>query len=409
MPPTTAPAARPTLADGTGNLFAWLAAMRRDHPVHEDEYGAFHVFRHADVLAVSSDPQLYSSQLSRLRPESTALSEQILSVIDPPLHRTLRRLVSQAFTPRTVADLEPRITEVAAQLLDDLDGDTFDLVTDFAYPLPVIVIAELLGVPAADRALFHSWSQKMLQMQVADPADMQFGDEAGEDYERLVKQPLRDLHAYLQDHVSDRRARPGGTDLISKLVTARVEGEQLSDTQIVEFGALLLMAGHVSTSMLLGNTVLCLAANPEAEAAARTEPGLIPQVVEETLRMRPPITVMARVTTRDTVLAGTPVPAGRMVVPSLLSANHDEQVFADPERFDPRRFDPERAAGRQIAFGHGIHYCLGAPLARLEGRIALEALFDRFTDITITAGAPLRYHRDGLFGVRNLPLTVRRR
>ncbi|MDQ0847802.1 cytochrome P450 [Streptomyces sp. V1I6] len=398
MPPTPRPT---TTDDGGRELLAWLRDMRRHHPVHEDEYGAFHVFRHADVLTVASDPGLYSSQLSRLRPGSQALSEQILSVIDPPMHRTLRRLVSQAFTPRTVADLEPRVTELAAQLLDAVDGDTFDLITDFAYPLPVIVIAELLGVPPSDRTLFSSWSERMLQMQVADPADMQFGDDAGEDYERLVKQPMRDMHAYLQGHVSDRRARPG-SDLISALVAARVEGERLTDRQIVEFGALLLMAGHVSTSMLLGNTVLCLKDHPDTEAAARADRSLIPAVIEEVLRLRPPITVMARVTTQDTTLAGVKIPAGRMVVPSLLSANHDEQVFTDPQRLDLAR------EGRQIAFGHGIHYCLGAPLARLEGRIALEALFDRFPDFTPTDGATLRYHRDGLFGVKNLPLTVRR-
>jgi cytochrome P450 len=209
------------------------------------------------------------------------------------------------------------------------------------------------------------------------------------------------MHAYLQGHVSDRRARPG-SDLISALVAARVEGERLTDRQIVEFGALLLMAGHVSTSMLLGNTVLCLKDHPDTEAAARADRSLIPAVIEEVLRLRPPITVMARVTTKDTTLAGVKIPAGRMVVPSLLSANHDEQVFTDPQRLDLAR------EGRQIAFGHGIHYCLGAPLARLEGRIALEALFDRFPDFTPTDGATLRYHRDGLFGVKNLPLTVRR-
>ncbi|MFH8930793.1 cytochrome P450 [Streptomyces pristinaespiralis] len=397
MPPTP----RPTTDDGGRELLAWLREMRHHDPVHEDEYGAFHVFRHADVLTVASDPGVYSSQLSRLRPGSQALSEQILSVIDPPMHRTLRRLVSQAFTPRTVADLEPRVTELAGQLLDAVDGDTFDLVADFAYPLPVIVIAELLGVPPADRTLFRSWSDRMLQMQVADPADMQFGDDADEDYQRLVKEPMRAMHAYLHDHVTDRRARPAN-DLISALVAARVEGERLTDEQIVEFGALLLMAGHVSTSMLLGNTVLCLKDHPRAEAAARADRSLIPALIEEVLRLRPPITVMARVTTKDTVLAGTTIPAGRMVVPSLLSANHDEQVFTDPDHLDLAR------EGRQIAFGHGIHYCLGAPLARLEGRIALEALFDRFPDFSPTDGAKLRYHRDGLFGVKNLPLTVRR-
>ncbi|MEU3838470.1 cytochrome P450 [Streptomyces sp. NPDC028635] len=399
--PTIAP--RPTVEDGGHALFSWLRTMRDEHPVHEDEFGVFHVFRHADVLAVTSDPAVFSSELHRLRPDSEALTEEILSVIDPPLHRRLRRLVSQAFTPRTVADLEPRVAEVAAELLDGVDGDTFDLVADFAYPLPVIVIAELLGVPAEDRELFRSWSDRMLSMQIEDPSDLQFGDDAGDDYDTLVKEPMKAMHAYLLEHVEERRRRPG-QDLISRLVAAEIDGEKLTDSQVVEFGGLLLMAGHVSTSMMLGNTVLCLEENPGVWDALRADRTLIPAVVDEVMRLRPPITMMARVTTQDTEVAGVPVPAGRMVVPSIVSANHDERVFEEPERFDPAR----GAGNQQTAFGHGIHYCLGAPLARLEGRIALEALLDRFTEVRITPGARLRYHRDGLFGVRNLPLTVRR-
>ncbi|MBB1242006.1 cytochrome P450 [Streptomyces durbertensis] len=393
----------PTMADGGRAMFAWLREMRETHPVREDEYGVFHVYRHADVLAVSADPAVFSSDLSRLRPDSDALSEEILSVIDPPVHRRLRSLVSQAFTPRTVAALEPRVVELAGQLLDEVEGSEFDLVGDFAYPLPVIVIAELLGVPPEDRELFRGWSDRMLSMQVDDPVEMQFGDESGDEYERLVKEPLKEMHGYLQRHVEERRANPGGNDLLSRLVAAELDGDRLTDRQIVEFGGLLLMAGHVSTSMLLGNTVLCLEENREIAAELRRDPSLIPAVVEEVLRMRPPITVMARVTTRETTIGSVTVPEGRMVMASLLSANHDERHFAEPERFDPRR-----SPNPQVAFGHGIHYCLGAPLARLEGRIALEALLARFSDIRITPGASFDYHRDGLFGVRSLPLTVRR-
>lgn len=394
--------APPSLADGGPAMFAWLREMRDHHPVHEDRYGVFHVYRHADVLAVTSDPAVFSSDLGRLRPDSSALSEEILSVIDPPLHRRLRSLVSQAFTPRTVAELEPRVTELAGQLLDAVQGGTFDVVGDFAYPLPVIVIAELLGVPPQDRELFRSWSDRMLSMQVDDAVEMQFGDEAGDDYERLVKQPLKEMHAYLRRHVEERRRAPQD-DLLTRLAAAELDGERLTDRQIVEFGALLLMAGHVSTSMLLGNTVLCLEENPQVAAELRDDPALIPAVVEEVLRMRPPITVAARVTTREVTVGGVVIPADRMVMASLLSANHDERHVPDPERFDHRR-----SPNPQLAFGHGIHYCLGGPLARLEGRIALEALLARFADIRITPGAEYDFHREGLFGARSLPLTVRR-
>ncbi|MFE7842653.1 cytochrome P450 [Streptomyces sp. NPDC057474] len=402
MAPTTLPAPRPTLEDGGRRLFAWLRHMRDEHPVHEDEHGVFHVYRHADVLAVCADAGVFSSELHRLRPHSRALTEQILSVTDPPVHRTLRRLVSRAFTPRTIAELEPRITALAGQLLDGIEGEEFDLVEDFAYPLPVIVIAELLGVPAQDRTLFRSWSKRMLSMQVEDPTDLQFGDDAGEEYHRLVREPMQAMHAYLLGHVEDRRKNPG-EDLISRLVAAEAGGERLTDRQIAEFGGLLLMAGHISTSLMLANTALCLQDSPQAAARARADRTLIPAVIEEVMRLRPPITVTARVTTRETEIARHAVPAGRMVLASVLSANHDERIFCDPERFDPGR-EP----AQQMAFGHGIHYCLGAPLARLEGRIALEALLDRFADLHITPGARLRHHREGLFGVQNLPLTVRR-
>lgn len=391
----------PSMADGGRELFSWLRTMRDEHPVREDDYGVIHVYRHDDVLAVASNPELFSSELGRLRPESSPLSQEILSVVDPPLHRKLRRLVSQAFTPRTVTELEPRIVEFAGRLLDEV-GDRFDLVHDYAYPLPVMVIAELLGIPVADRPLFRSWSERMLSIEVDNAVELQFGDESGEEYERLVKDPLRQMHAYLQEHVDDRRAHPGD-DLISCLVRAEVDGDQLTDRQITEFGGLLLMAGHVSTSMLLGNTVLCLEENPEVAAEARADRSLVPGLIDEVLRYRSPITVMARVTTRTTAVSGVTIPANRMVMASVVSANHDERHFPDPERFDPRR-NPNQ----QVAFGHGIHYCLGGPLARLEGRIALNALFDRFADIRIAPDAEIEYHPDGLFGARTLPVVVRR-
>ncbi|GHC89700.1 cytochrome P450 [Nocardiopsis terrae] len=392
---------RPDLADGGHALFDWLRWMRDHEPVHEDEFGVFNIYRHGDVLDVTGDPGLFSSDLSRLRPDSTALSEEILSVIDPPLHRKLRRLVSQAFTPKTVAGLEPRVREIAHRLLDELDTDQFDLVESFAYPLPVTVIAELLGVPASDRDLFRGWSDRMMSLDVEDPVEMQFGD-GGQEYEELARKPMREMHAYLLEHARDRRAN-GGDDLIARLVRAEVEGERLTDRQIVEFGALLLMAGHVSTAMLLGNTLLCLEENPDSAAKARRSPDLIPSVIEEVMRLRPPIAVASRVTTADTEVAGVAIPADRMVMLSLVSANHDERVFPDPERFDPRR-----DARVQAAFGHGIHYCLGAPLARLEGRVALEVLHERFPDISVDRPEGISYHREGLMGARTLPVSVRR-
>ncbi|WP_089156258.1 cytochrome P450 [Micromonospora sp. NBS 11-29] len=392
----------PSLVDGGHRLFDWLRTMRDEQPVREDAYGVVHVYRYADVLTVASDHTVFSSELGRLRPESSPLSEEILSVIDPPMHRKLRSLVSQAFTPRTVAGLEPRVVELAGQMLRDVPGDEFDLVRDFAFQLPVVVIAELLGVPVEDQSLFRSWSERMLSVQVDDAVERQFGDESGDEYQQMVRTPLREMHAYLQQHVEDRRKRRG-EDLISRLVDAEVDGDRLTDRQITEFGGLLLMAGHISTSLLLSNTVLCIEENPRIGSEVRADRSRIPQVIEEVLRYRPPIMVMARVTTRETEIGGVPVPANRMVMASVVSANHDERQFPDPERFDPRR-----RLQQQIAFGHGIHYCLGGPLARMEGRVALEAVLDAFADLRITPDAQIEYHPDGLFGARRMPVTVRR-
>jgi cytochrome P450 len=391
--------AKPSTQDGGAALLSWLKTMRDTQPVWRDEYGVFHVFRHADVVAVTSDFATYSSDISRIMPDADPLSRDILSVIDPPLHRKLRRLVSTAFTPRTITQLEPRVAELGRELLDGIDSDQFDLITEFAYTLPVIVIAELLGVPAGDRELFRGWSERMLSKEFDDPVSMQFESDDAE-FRELVGTPMQQMRDYLGAHCADRRTKPR-EDLLTKLVQAEVDGDRLTDKQVVDFACLLLMAGHVSTTMLLGNTVLCMEDNPDIQPALRADRSLIPQAVEEVLRTRTPITIASRITTTDVVIGDVAIPANSMVMPSLLSANHDERAFPDPERFDLHR-----NSAQQLAFGHGIHFCLGAPLARTEGRIALELVLDRFKDIRVTPGAEVVYHREGLYGTKNLPVSV---
>ncbi|WP_279578963.1 cytochrome P450 [Fodinicola feengrottensis] len=281
------------------------------------------------------------------------------------------------------------------ELLDDIDGTGVDLVESLAYPLPVIVIAEMLGVPASDRGLFRKWADDLLTSQNMDFNDPKFVEEA--------KEKVRDLDAYLLEHIVARR-KQGRDDLLSKLVEAEIDGEGLDDGEITNFSRLLLVAGHITTTMLLGNAMLCFHDNPEAAADVRANPTLLPSAVEEILRVRSPFLFSARITAVDTELAGTPIPANKMVAPWLLSANHDERQFPDPERFDPHR-DPNRQSG----FGHGIHFCLGAPLARLEARVALAALLNRFSDIEIADPAAVVYRESpGMYGVKVLPLEVRR-
>ncbi|GAA1666517.1 cytochrome P450 [Fodinicola feengrottensis] len=385
----------PSVADGGREMLAWLREMRDNEPVSVDQYGMYHVFRYDDVQKVTTDPAVFSNDFTRIMPQIAEGAKGNLLAVDPPVHRKLRQLVSSAFTPKMVASLEPRIAEVTNELLDDIDGTGVDLVESLAYPLPVIVIAEMLGVPASDRGLFRKWADDLLTSQNMDFNDPKFVEEA--------KEKVRDLDAYLLEHIVARR-KQGRDDLLSKLVEAEIDGEGLDDGEITNFSRLLLVAGHITTTMLLGNAMLCFHDNPEAAADVRANPTLLPSAVEEILRVRSPFLFSARITAVDTELAGTPIPANKMVAPWLLSANHDERQFPDPERFDPHR-DPNRQSG----FGHGIHFCLGAPLARLEARVALAALLNRFSDIEIADPAAVVYRESpGMYGVKVLPLEVRR-
>ena len=383
-------------------LLDWLAHRRNKTPVWEDpETGSFHVFRHADAVAVLSDPGVFSSDFSAMAPppdpDLPNFTEGALSVTDPPMHGRLRGLISQAFTPRTVAGLEKRIGEVTDDTLDGLgDRTEIDLVPDIAYPLPVIVIAELLGIPASDRDLFRRWAELLLP----DVQEVKVG--------RLGDGPqpaerARQLHMmcdYLLSHVRDRRTNDRG-DLISRLVAVEQDGHRITDDQAVNFSAFLLLAGHLTTTLLLGNALLCLQEEPEAMERLRGDRSLIPVAVEETLRHRPPVVFQYRLTKEDTEVGGVPVPAGRIVVGWVLSANRDEERFPEPDRFLL-----DRGTVPHLTFSHGIHYCLGAPLARMEAAILFERLMARYG--SIVCGEPIHQRRPDVFGVKSLPLRLGR-
>jgi cytochrome P450 len=391
----TAPTAE---TDGGALLLEWTEARRAAGPVWRDEKGHYHLFRHADITAVVADPATFSSD-TVTRPSGGLMSPPpgTLLLMDPPRHRRMRRLVTQAFSARRVTALGTRITEIAEELLDRLTGLTpgpagvreFDLVETFADPLPVTVIAELLGVPVSDLPRFQGWADRFLAARPDDPegaADLRAG--------------VVEMQEYLQGRVTLSRADPGA-DLIGSLVGAEVEDKSLNDLEIISFAALLLLAGHVTTAVLLGNVLLCLDAAPEEMAALRADPARIPLVIEETLRLRPPFLAVERVVTRDVEFAGTPIPENSIIHLWLLSANRDERVFDQPHAFRPGR-----AESSQVAFGHGIHFCLGAPLARMEGRIALALLLERFADIQVRHDVELSWHRNNVLGARHLPLRV---
>ncbi|MDJ1133997.1 cytochrome P450 [Streptomyces iconiensis] len=364
------PPPRPSVEDGGRKLFSWLKTMRDDHPVWQDEHGVWHVFRYADVQRVITEYEEFSADQTRAVPDQSRVSRGDLTLMDPPDHRKMRMLVSSVFTRRAIDKLTPRITAICAELLKDVqDKDEFDLVRDFAYPLPVTVIAELLGVPAADQPLFREWSETIRFSDGADPNSPELI--------AAVEGAVTATTEYLAQHCRNRRAEPRD-DLISKLVQAEVEGVRMDDEETGTFAGLLLMTGHVTTVVLLANALLCFNESPGVYQELREDRSLIPGAVEEVLRLRAPFMHTKRVAKRPTEVSGVTIPPDQMIEAWLLSANHDEREFAEAERFDHRR-DPNP----HIGLGRGVHFCLGAPLARLEGQIALNMLMDQFSGIDV--------------------------
>jgi cytochrome P450 len=379
--------------------FPALHTLRDDNPVPQVELpnGAriWLVTRYEDARQALSDPRL-SKRMNRGAPPTSAgspLGHHMLNT-DPPDHTRLRRLVSAGFTARRVERLEPRIATIAAELLDDMAGrDEVDLIDAYAFPLPIQVICELLGVPVADRDSFRSWSNTLVSAGLAsDPS------RAGE-----VREAVQQLVAYIVNLLVDKRFSPGD-DLLSALVGVRDDSDRLSEDELVSMVFLMLVAGHETTVNLIGNGVHLLLTHLDQLEHLRAEPSLLPSAIEEFLRFSSPVqTSTFRVTTEPVEYAAVEIPAGAPVLISLLSANRDEKVFTDADRMDVAR----REAGH-IAFGHGIHFCLGAALARLEGRIAFAALLDRFPDLRLAGPAEDLQWRAGILirGLHRLPVRL---
>ncbi|MEU4475718.1 cytochrome P450 [Micromonospora sp. NPDC023888] len=384
--------------DGGRSLHRWLRGVRQHQPVHRDPHtGLWTLSRYRDITQATADPATFSSELWRyLAGEmgDSTLTAGNLTAMDPPRHRLLRDLVSRSFTARAVNALRPRITAIAAELIGGVaDRGEMDVVADLSDPLPVLVIGELLGLPTADRELFRDWARRLLSFDKGDLAD--------QTVRKRVADTQQELLDYLKVHCRRRRADPGD-DLISSLIQAEVDGQRLTENEVVNFANLLLLAGHVTTTLLLANLVLTLDEHPAAAAEARADRALIPGLIEETLRYRPVIVSNMRVTTRAVTVGAERLPAGQFVSLSFISGNRDEEYFTEPDRFDIHR-----DARRHLGFGHGIHYCLGAPLARLELGIALEAMFDRFSRFEVT-GAPIDYYdTPGVAGPRSLRIAFR--
>jgi len=311
---------------------------------------------------------------------------------DPPYHTRLRGLVSKAFTARAVEQQRPRIQEIVDELLDAMDAaGEIDLIESFAGPLPTIVIAEMLGVDPAHRADFKRWS---------DLGVMNFNPLLTPEERELVNEASAALDAYLRRAVEERREKPCD-ELITRLVHAEEGGDQLSDDEIVTMCSLLLAAGNLTTTDLIGNGVLALLQNPDELRKLQDDPSLIKNAVEEMLRYDSPVIMSGRTPLEDAIIAGREIAAGQSVTPILGAANHDPAVYAEPERFDITR-----ANTSHHSFGGGVHYCLGAPLARAEAQIAVSTMVHRFPKMQL-AESPLEWRRvPGFRGLKRLPMLL---
>jgi cytochrome P450 len=347
--------------------------------------------RYVDVAAVLSDYQHFTA----VRPPDLPIARRgpfagaaTMLTSDPPVHTRLRRLVSRDFTPRRINDFGPRIREIVAGLVDGIAdrGGEFDLVSELANPLPVTVIAELLGVPPGNYDEFKRWSDAV----VAGAARTQPWEEPPPEFLEAVAK----LRGYFAEEIEKRRRAPG-LDLISALVAAH-DDEALSSEELIAFVVLLLLAGNETTTNLIGNGMLALARNPEQLELLRREPELIDDAIEEIIRYDGPVQGTVRFTTEPVNLGGTEVPVSVPIFLLIGAANRDPAKFQAPEKFDIAR-DPNEHLG----FGIGIHFCLGAPLARLEGAIAINAMLARFPRLRLAdPDAPLSYK--GSFFLRGL-------
>jgi len=352
---------------------------------YNPQYHFWQVFRYEDVQRVLSDYASFSSGFGGGEQGQDPLSSSLISM-DPPRHRQLRNLVTQAFTPRSVAQLSERITTIVNQLLDQVAATgNMDIIDDLAYPLPVIVIAEMLGIPHEDRERFKVWSDSVVG--ASNP-------EGGN--------PQAEMSAYFLNMISQRSREPKD-DLITALLNAQIDGQHLNQRELLGFCILLLVAGNETTTNLIGNALLCFDEHPEVMEQLRSEPALIPGAIEEVLRYRSPVQYMYRRAVSDVTIRDQEIRTGQMVLAWIGSANRDEAQFPDPDSFDIRR-----TPNRHIAFGHGIHFCLGAPLARLEAKITLTLLLERFHEIQRVRDIPLEATgSDLVFGVKHLPITFR--
>jgi cytochrome P450 len=346
---------------------------------------AWALLRHADVVAALRDTATFSSKINAVH---KAIPKLALVHDDPPHHTHLRRLVGMAFGAQRIASLSDWVGRIGHELLDAAGRGPMEFMATYAVPLPVRVIAAMLGIPDKDYPMFLSWSEAMA------------GYNGMSAEERALK--AQEMKSYVDQVISARRAQPAA-DLLSLLVQAEVEGTSLSNAEIHSFARVLLVAGHETTTNLIGNMVALLADRPELWRRVREDRTLVEPIIEEVLRYESPVQRIARVTTRPVRLGEAKIGAGELVDIFYGAANRDPAIFEEPDEFRPER----PANNQHVAFGLGIHFCLGAQLAQLEARFTLNALLDRFPEIRRGEGTPVRQRAAPLsLGYKSLPLVL---
>jgi cytochrome P450 len=376
--------------------YAAYREMRETEPVfYLPGANLWMLYRYEDVHRALVDHTVFSSDFEAFNgPQSdpeAALALQSMIGKDEPMHKQLRDLVMRAFTPRMIESWAPRVSEIIRTLLRKaVETGNFDAIHDLGDPLPVTVIGEMLGIPEAYRAQFKADSDTLLQGSFATGARSEAATLAN-----------RRLLDHFREIIVERRSAPR-SDLVSALLAAEIDGECLTERDLLALFSLLLIAGNGTTMHLIGNMLLAFMENPVQLDRVRADRSLIPSAIEEALRYYSPSLAVLRTTKTDVALSGRTLPAGARVMPQLCSANRDERKFTDPERFEIARKDTPH-----IAFGYGIHFCLGAPLARLEGRLVLAALLDHFEKIELADAASLTLNPGMLINSLNaLPLKV---
>ncbi|MBI3799638.1 MAG: cytochrome P450 [Deltaproteobacteria bacterium] len=387
----------PLLPEVKANLYAHYAYLREHAPVYwVESLQAWAVSRYADVVYVLKNPQLFSSSafFDQLLGEFNPVPEiPWMITSDPPDHTRLRKLANKGFMPSMVRNLTPRVGAIALELVESIRGKReCDFMRDFSTAFPVLVIAEMLGIEPERRVDFKRWADDIVSASNRATAT--------EEGRQRIRQSVNAAREYFEATIARRRQEPGD-DIISAFMRAEEERQALTALEVLSLSILLLLGGTETTTNLLGSTMVTLLEQPDDLGKIRRDPSLIPQLIEESLRYHSPVQALFRQTTQTVEIAGTTIPANATVMPLLASANRDARKFPEPERFDLTR-----NTDGHVALGHGVHFCLGAPLARLEAKVALEALLQHLPSLRATA-QPITW-LDSFFvrGPKTLPLAL---